>query len=88
MSKAVAFKNFTQPKSALAEMYRVLRSGGTAVIQDMSRDASHADIDLEVRKMELGRLSAIMTKGTLEMLRRDAPTRRLSSSASPPKVPS
>jgi ubiquinone/menaquinone biosynthesis C-methylase UbiE len=67
-----AFKNFTQPRSALAEMYRVLRTGGTAVIQDMSRDASHADIEQEVRKMELGRLSSFMTKATLEMLRRRA----------------
>jgi ubiquinone/menaquinone biosynthesis C-methylase UbiE len=67
-----AFKNFTQPGIALAEIHRVLRSGGTAVIEDMSSDASHADIDAEVRKMELGRVSAFMTKGTLEMLRRRA----------------
>src|ERR1700730_11920508 len=32
-----AFKNFTQPVIALDEMHRVLRRGGTAVIQDMSR---------------------------------------------------
>ena len=43
-----AFKNFALPGRALAEMYRVLRAGGTAVIQDMSRDASHADIEHEV----------------------------------------
>jgi ubiquinone/menaquinone biosynthesis C-methylase UbiE len=67
-----AFKNFTQPVTALVEMHRVLRSGGTAVIDDMSSDASHADIEAEVRKMELGRISAFMTKGTLEMLRRRA----------------
>jgi ubiquinone/menaquinone biosynthesis C-methylase UbiE len=67
-----AFKNFIQPGIALAEIHRVLRSGGTAVIEDMSSDASHADIDAEVRKMELGRVSAFMTKGTLEMLRRRA----------------
>lgn len=67
-----AFKNFTQPGNALAEMHRVLRSGGTTVIEDMSSDASHADIEAEVRKMELGRVSTFMTKGTLEMLRRRA----------------
>jgi ubiquinone/menaquinone biosynthesis C-methylase UbiE len=67
-----AFKNFTQPVSALAEMHRVLRTGGTAVIDDMSSEASHADIESEVRKMELGRVSAFMTTGTLEMLRRRA----------------
>ena len=67
-----AFKNFMRPGGALAEMHRVLRTGGGAVIQDMSRDASHADIDQEVTKMELGRLSAFTTKATLEMLRRRA----------------
>jgi ubiquinone/menaquinone biosynthesis C-methylase UbiE len=67
-----AFKNFTQPGNALAEIHRVLRTGGTAVIEDMSSDASHADIESEVRKMELGRVSAFMTTGTLEMLRRRA----------------
>ncbi|HEX3508698.1 MAG TPA: class I SAM-dependent methyltransferase [Candidatus Dormibacteraeota bacterium] len=67
-----AFKNFTQPVSALAEMHRVLRAGGKAVIDDMRSDASHADIESEVRKMELGRLGSFTTKGTLEMLRRRA----------------
>ena len=67
-----AFKNFTLPRTALTEMHRVLRTGGTAVIQDMSRDASHADIDEEVKGMELGRLSAFMTKATLERLRNRA----------------
>lgn len=67
-----AFKNFTLPGSALAEMHRVLRPGGAAVIQDMSRTASHADIDQEVRGMEVGRLSALMTRATLEMLRNRA----------------
>ena len=67
-----AFKNFTLPRSALAEMHRVLRPGGTAVIQDMSRDATHADIDHEVDGMELGRFSAFTTRATLEMLKRRA----------------
>jgi ubiquinone/menaquinone biosynthesis C-methylase UbiE len=67
-----AFKNFMLPLSALAEMHRVLRAGGTAVIQDMSRDASHEDIDHEVRRMEVGRVTAFTTKATLEMLKRRA----------------
>ena len=67
-----AFKNFVHPGSALSEMHRVLRNGGTAVIQDMSSDASHADIEREVNGMRLGRLSSFMTKGTLEMLKRRA----------------
>ncbi len=67
-----AFKNFVYPASALDEMYRVLRSGGTAVIQDMSSDASHADINLEVQKMHLGWWGTFSTKATLEMLKRRA----------------
>ncbi|SRR5712692_346023 len=67
-----AFKNFTLPRSALAEMHRVLRPRGTAVIQDMSRDATHADIDHEVDGMQLGRFSAFTTRATLEMLKRRA----------------
>lgn len=67
-----AFKNFTLPLSALGEMHRVLRAGGTAVIQDMSHDASHADIDHEVKAMDLGRWSTFTTMATLETLKRRA----------------
>ncbi len=67
-----AFKNFNHPGSALDEMYRVLRSGGTAVIHDMSSEASHADIEHEVETMELGWFSSFTTKATLEGLRRRA----------------
>src|SRR5258708_30643128 len=49
-----AFKNFVHPGSALSEMHRVLRNGGTAVIQDMSSDASPAGIEPEVNGMRLG----------------------------------
>src|SRR5216684_3693842 len=72
-----AFKNFMHPASALDEMYRVLRRGRTAVIQDMSSDATHVDIEREVQKMHLGWWSTFSTKATLEMLRRRAysPTR-------------
>ena len=67
-----AFKNFVHPGSALSEMHRVLRGGGIAVIQDMSSDATHADIEREVQGMKLGRVSSFTTKGTLEMLKRRA----------------
>jgi ubiquinone/menaquinone biosynthesis C-methylase UbiE len=67
-----AFKNFALPGTALAEMHRVLRAGGRAVIQDMSKDATHADIDNEVDGMDLGRFSAFTTRATLEMLKRRA----------------
>jgi ubiquinone/menaquinone biosynthesis C-methylase UbiE len=70
-----AFKNFTLPRSAVSEMYRVLRARGTAVIDDMNRDATHAEIAEEVRGMGLGRVGSFMTKATLEMLRRRAYSR-------------
>lgn len=69
-----AFKNFAMPHTALAEMHRVLRPGGVAVIQDMNRDATHADIDGEVKGMSVGRFVAFTTRATLEMLRRRAYT--------------
>ena len=69
-----AFKNFMHPGSTLSEMHRVLRTGGTAVIQDMSSEATHADIEKEVKGMRLGWLSTFTTKATLEMLKRRAYT--------------
>ena len=68
-----AFKNFSRPLIALEEMHRVLRSDGTAVIEDLSRNASRADIDREVRGMNVSMLNALVIKLTLKtMLRRRA----------------
>ncbi|WP_432928065.1 class I SAM-dependent methyltransferase [Microbispora sp. CA-135349] len=72
-----AFKNFGRPVRALDEMHRVLRPGGTAVIHDMSREASRADIDEEVRGMGLTPLNSFMTKVPLLALRRRAYSRGL-----------
>jgi len=67
-----AFKNFARPAQALEEIHRVLRAGGRAVIQDMTRDASDADIDNEVKVMALGGFSSFTTKVILKKLRRRA----------------
>lgn len=67
-----AFKNFSRPAQALGEMHRVLRPGGTAVIDDMTRDASGAAITKEVREMDLGPAGALMTNLILRWLRRRA----------------
>jgi len=64
-----AFKNFRHPVSALNEMHRVLRHGGLAVIQDLRKEASSADIDHEVDNQSLGALSAFVTKRVLGWLR-------------------
>jgi ubiquinone/menaquinone biosynthesis C-methylase UbiE len=64
-----AFKNFANPGAALAEMHRMLKPGGQALIIDMSRDATDLAIDEVVDGMRLGALDGFMTrrifKGTL-----------------------
>jgi ubiquinone/menaquinone biosynthesis C-methylase UbiE len=67
-----AFKNFRRPVSALNEMHRVLRSGGWAVIQDLRKEASGADIDREVDGQNVGAVSGFITKRILAWLRNRA----------------
>ena len=64
-----AFKNFGQPVAALDEMYRVLRPGGTAVIHDMSHESTPADIEAEVKGMDISRLNGVFVRRTLGLLR-------------------
>jgi ubiquinone/menaquinone biosynthesis C-methylase UbiE len=52
-----AFKNFSQPVRALAEMWRVLRPGGTALLIDMRRDVSIAALKQYVDRLGVGRLN-------------------------------
>jgi ubiquinone/menaquinone biosynthesis C-methylase UbiE len=61
-----AFKNFSQPVKAIAEMHRVLRPGGIGVISDMRSDASLADIDQEVYGMGLGAINAFLVRWTFK----------------------
>ena len=63
-----AFKNFSQPVKAIAEMYRVLRPGGIGVISDLRRDASLADIDQEVKGMGLARIDELFTRWTFRAM--------------------
>ena len=64
-----AFKNFSDPEGAIAEMHRVLRPGGAAVIIDLRADASNRAIDDEVAGMGLGVAARTLTRLTLRALR-------------------
>jgi ubiquinone/menaquinone biosynthesis C-methylase UbiE len=57
-----AFKNFTQPVQAIAEMQRVLKPGGKALIVDLRGNASRADVYRMVQEMNLNRLNALFTR--------------------------
>ena len=61
-----AFKNFSEPVKAIREMYRVLKPGGVAVISDLRRDALSAEIEREVKGMNLGPINAFMVKWTFD----------------------
>lgn len=61
-----AFKNFSEPVKAIAEMYRVLKPNGKAVIVDMRRDASSEDIEREVNGMKLDPVNRFMVKWTFD----------------------
>ena len=63
-----AFKNFTQPVQAIAEMQRVLQPGGKALIVDLRRDASRADVDRMVKEMGLNWFNALFTQGAFKLM--------------------
>lgn len=63
-----AFKNFSEPVKALAEMYRVLRPGGISVIADLRRDASPAEIDREVKGMGLNPINEFLVRWTFDQM--------------------
>jgi len=63
-----AFKNFSEPVKAIAEMYRVLRPGDLSVIADLRRDAPKEEIDREVKGMGLGRINQFLVRWTFDQM--------------------
>ncbi len=63
-----AFKNFSRPVQALGEMYRVLQPKGKALVIDLRRDASRAEINREVERMGLSWINTLFTKWTFSQM--------------------
>jgi ubiquinone/menaquinone biosynthesis C-methylase UbiE len=61
-----AFKNFSEPVRAVAEMYRVLRPGRLSVISDLRRDASAEEIEREIKGMGLGPVNQFIVRWTFK----------------------
>ncbi|MDR1392211.1 MAG: class I SAM-dependent methyltransferase [Clostridiales bacterium] len=57
-----AFKNFKYPVKALHEMYRVLKTGGTALILDMNHNATKEDINFEIENSNMKGFDRFFTK--------------------------
>jgi ubiquinone/menaquinone biosynthesis C-methylase UbiE len=59
-----AFKNFSEPVKALAEMRRVLRPGGTALLIDLRRDVRMSEIKRYVDGLGVNWLSRLLMRFT------------------------
>lgn len=63
-----AFKNFAEPLRAFEEMRRVLKPGGQALIIDLRRDVSVADIDRELDSYHVNAANRMFMKLTFRFM--------------------
>ena len=63
-----AFKNFSDPVSAIDEMHRVLRPGAQASLSDLRKDATRHEINAYVRQMQLSAVNELLTRWTFRLL--------------------
>ena len=61
-----AFKNFSEPVQAIAEMHRVLKPEGKALINDLRGDATSTDIKALVDNMGLNPVNKLITQLTFK----------------------
>jgi ubiquinone/menaquinone biosynthesis C-methylase UbiE len=65
---SAAFKNFKEPITALHEMYRVLKDGGTVLIVDMNHDISKEKLAEEAAKISKSGFERWFMKNTFKGL--------------------
>ena len=63
-----AFKNFAEPIKAITEMWRVLKTGGRALIVDLRRDVSPGEVNRYVEQMGVSWLNAVAIKLTFRFM--------------------